>query len=77
MPALWVNAQYPLSCGDDDQKLVVIEHRQCGQMNARDGVHEGDVDPDGLCDQIFHFSKHRQLVLRLDVFWVSRVQASD
>ena len=43
------------------------------QINARDGVHEGYVDPDGLRNQIFHFSQHCQLILGLDIFWVSSV----
>ena len=48
-----------------------------GRWNTRDRIHEGNVDPDGLRNQIFHFSQHRQLILGLDVFWVSGVQARD
>ena len=43
-------------------------------IDARDGIHERDVHPDRLRDQIFHFSQHGQLILRLDVFRVSSVQ---
>lgn len=42
-----------------------------------DGVHEGNVDLDGLGDQVFNLTEHRQVVLALDVFGVRRVQARD
>lgn len=44
---------------------------------AGDGVHEGDVDLDGLGDQVLDFSEHGEVVLGLDVFGVGGVEAGD
>jgi hypothetical protein len=61
----------------DGIKQSVLINSGAGQRNTRDGVHEGNVDANGLRNQIFHFSQHCQLILGLDVFWVSSVQARD
>ena len=45
--------------------------------NVRDGVHEGDVDFDGFCDQVLNLAKHREVVLGLDVFGVGSVETCD
>ena len=45
--------------------------------DVRDGVHERNIDFDGLGDQVLDFSKHGKVVLALDVFWVGSVQAGN
>jgi hypothetical protein len=62
----------PYTWMDADQKSAQLA---TARVNARDGVHEGNVDPNGLRNQIFHFSQHCQLILGLDVIRVSSVQA--
>ena len=44
---------------------------------ASDGVHEGNVDLDGLRDQVLDLTEHGQVVLALDVLGVRGVQARD
>jgi hypothetical protein len=42
-----------------------------------DRVHEGDVDLDGLSDQVLDFSEHGEVVLGLDVFGVGGIETGD
>jgi hypothetical protein len=61
------------------------KHKQVGQLlhinasrrHLRNGVHEGYIDFDSLCDQVLDLTEHGEVVLVLDVFRVSGVQASD
>lgn len=46
-------------------------------MYGRDGVHEGYVDLDSLCDEVLNFTKHREVILGLDVFGVGSVEAGN
>ena len=45
------------------------------RKHARDKVHEGNVDLDGLRNEILNFTEHGQVVLGLDVLRVRSVQA--
>jgi len=44
---------------------------------VRDWVHEWDCDFDRFGDQVLDFTKHGQVVLGLDIIWISGVQASN
>ncbi len=44
---------------------------------VRDWVHERDCDFDRFGDQVLDFTKHGEVVLGLDVLWISGVQASN
>lgn len=46
-------------------------------MNARNGVHEWDIDLHGLGDQVLNFTQHLEVVLGLDVFRVGSVKAGN
>lgn len=48
-----------------------------GRRHVRDGIHEGDVDLDGLGDQVLDFSEHGKVVLGLDILRVRGVEAGD
>ena len=43
--------------------------------HIRDRVHEGNVDFDGLSDQVLDFSKHWEVILGFDIFRVGGVEA--
>jgi len=75
IPALCVNAQYPLNKATSLVRLVAFEKSKGD--HARYRVHEGDVDLHSLSNQILDFSEHGQIILGLDVFGVGGVQASD
>ena len=46
-----------------------------GTNDARNGIHEGNIDFDGLRNKVLDLTKHGQVILRLDVFRVRSVQA--
>ena len=72
IPALCVNAQYPLETHDYQIKQQISCER-----NIRDRVHERYVDLNRLCDQVLNFTKHREVVLVLDIVGVRSIQAGD
>lgn len=43
---------------------------------SRNGVHERNVDLDGLGNQVLDFTKHREVILGLDILRICGVKAS-
>ena len=45
--------------------------------DVRDGVHERNIDFDGLGDQVLDFSKHGKVVLGFDVVGIGGIQTGN
>jgi hypothetical protein len=73
IPALCVNAQYPLH---EPMRLCQADEERSDE-DVRDWVHEGDVDLDGLGDQVLDLTEHGEVVLGFDVFGVGGIEAGD
>ena len=47
------------------------------KTDARDGIHERNVDFYSLGDQVLYFTEHGEVVFGLDIIGVGGVQAGD
>lgn len=56
---------------------IITQKRMLYANNIRNWVREWHIDFNSLCDQVFDFTKHGEIVLGLDVIGVRRIQAGD
>lgn len=56
---------------------IIAQKRMFYANNIRNWVREWHIDFNSLCDQVFDFTKHGEIVLGLDVIGVRRIQAGD
>jgi hypothetical protein len=62
--------------GTESSNVVVAVHQLLVLRVDRPSL-QRDRDLDGLCDQVFDFSEHREVILGLDVFWVGDHHSSN